>query len=57
MEEYALQPVMTGDTTHLSPASASLEVLKRDGRWVLGAYQGYVHNQLRCTVGVRSDGR
>lgn len=45
LEEYALHPQRIEGATHLSPAGASSQVLKRDGRWASGVYQGYVHNQ------------
>ena len=47
LEEYALHPQRIEGATHLSPAGASSEVVKRDGRWASGVYQGYVHNQGR----------
>ena len=39
-EEYARHSLRIGGATHLSAGGADPEVLKREGRWALGAYKG-----------------
>ena len=42
--EYVLHSLTIGGATHLSARGAAPEALKREGRWALGSYTGYVSN-------------
>ena len=56
-EEYALHSLRIGGATHLSAGGAAPEVLKRDGRWASGVYQGVrTQSGEEINLGVRSDG-
>ena len=46
-EEHALHSRRIGGATHLSAGGAKLEVMKREGWWVSGAYKGYVRSHGR----------
>ena len=56
-EVYALHSLRIRDVTRMSAGGAAPEVLKRDGRWASGVYQGVrTQSGEEINLGVRSDG-